>query len=171
MVSYHPLTDSFTAATTERVLGALSGTGRHELRHLALGEHDDAPEIASATADLRWCDAVVFVYPTWWSGQPARLTGWLQAVVGERDLAPRRRRSARPLRNIHRIAAVTSHGSSKLVNVVQGEGGKRVLSRALRRRCHPLARFSWIALYAIDRSSSEDRQQFLVSIDRRLGAW
>ena len=31
--------------------------------------------------DLRWCDTLVFVYPTWWSGQPAMLTGWLDRVL------------------------------------------------------------------------------------------
>ena len=31
--------------------------------------------------NLRWCDALVFIYPTWWSGQPAMLTGWLDRVL------------------------------------------------------------------------------------------
>ena len=29
---------------------------------------------------VRWADALVFVYPTWWMGLPAILKGWLERV-------------------------------------------------------------------------------------------
>ena len=199
MVSYHPLSGSFTAATTARVLdtfaaaaspsGSGAGSGpvseRHTVRHRDLHADGYRPGLATSSPasasespsidDLRWCEAVVFVYPTWWSGQPATLTGWLQEALAELDAdadpTGRSNRRSRPLRNVRRIAAVTTHGSSKLVNSAQGEGGKRVLSRGLRSRCHPLARTAWIALYGIDRSSRTDRQRFLDRIERQLGSW
>lgn len=34
-----------------------------------------ASEVEAAVTDLRWCNALVFVYPTWWSGFPAVLKG------------------------------------------------------------------------------------------------
>lgn len=181
VVSYHPLEGSFTAATTARVLDTLARSGRHTIRHRDL--HADGQTAAWTTppdppgsgptpvADLRWCEAIVFVYPTWWSGQPAALTGWLQSTLAELTDRHDGSHTARPLRNVRRFAAVTSHGSSKLVNVAQGEGGKRVLSRGLRSRCHPLARMSWIALYGIDRSTTRSRDRFLDRITRRLGSW
>lgn len=30
---------------------------------------------------LAWCDALIFVYPTWWQGLPAMLKGWLDRVL------------------------------------------------------------------------------------------
>jgi hypothetical protein len=38
------------------------------------------PSIASYADDLQWCDTLVLVYPTWWSGQPAMLKGWIDRV-------------------------------------------------------------------------------------------
>ena len=38
-------------------------------RHLEPGPD---PSVASHAADLQWCQTLVLVYPTWWSGQPAR---------------------------------------------------------------------------------------------------
>ena len=30
---------------------------------------------------LQWADAIVWVYPTWWSGPPAILKGWVDRVI------------------------------------------------------------------------------------------
>ena len=95
---------------------------------------------------LRWAEAIVFVYPTWWSGPPALLKGWFDRVWvsglaynppnGTNHITAR-------LTNIRRLMVVTTHGSSKWVNAVQGEPGKRVMFRALRLMCHPFTRTSW----------------------------
>lgn len=37
-------------------------------------------EIIEAVDDLRWCDAVVFVFPTWWFSLPAILKGYIDRV-------------------------------------------------------------------------------------------
>jgi NAD(P)H dehydrogenase (quinone) len=29
----------------------------------------------------RWCDTLIFVYPTWWYGLPAMIKGWLDRVL------------------------------------------------------------------------------------------
>ena len=39
------------------------------------------PDVEGYCDSLRWCDTLIFVYPTWWSGQPAMLTGWLDRVL------------------------------------------------------------------------------------------
>ncbi len=44
----------------------------------------DRPDLDTHVADLRWCDTLVLVYPTWWSGQPAALTGWFDRVLCQR---------------------------------------------------------------------------------------
>ena len=39
-----------------------------------------APELQRYADDLAWAEALVLVYPTWWSGQPAMLKGWIDRV-------------------------------------------------------------------------------------------
>ena len=52
--------------------------------------------------------------------------------------------------------------------MVEGEGGKRTLTRSLRTMCHPLARTTWLALYGLDRDSPERRTAFLDRVERRI---
>jgi len=121
--------------------------------------------------DLAWCDTLVFVYPTWWSGFPSMLTGWIDRVWAG-DAAHRHydeTASVKPLRtNVKRVVAVTSHGSTKLVNMLEGEAGKSTLTRAMRATCHPRVRTEWIALYGIDSSTLANREAFLHKVERRL---
>ena len=187
VVYCHPLQDSYAAALLERVLAGLRASGAEvrltdlyadgfeptlgpdeHRRHLLPGVD---PDVRSHASDLRWCDLLVLVYPTWWSGQPAMLKGWFDRVwgcdvawsleEGASMLTPR-------LRNVRRLVVVTSHGSSKLVNALQGEGGKRTVTRSLRAMCHPRARTTWLALYGIDTCPAARRQRFLHRVERHL---
>ena len=151
MVFCHPLRDSFTGAVRDRCLTGLQ-TGRHDVRTVDLYAGDDG------AADLPWCEAIAFVYPTWWSGQPALLTGWLQRMTVERST----------LSHVRRIVAVTSHGSSKWTNVIEGQSGKHVLTRALRLRANLWVTTRWIALYGIDTCSDERRARFLDRVERAM---
>jgi putative NADPH-quinone reductase len=91
---------------------------------------------------------------------------WVQGVAYE---LPEGSNRIRPrLRNIRRIVAVTTHGSSKLVNGVQGEGGKRVVTRSLRVLCHRRVRTRWVALYDIDRADAAARTKFLDRVERAM---
>ncbi len=90
---------------------------------------------------------------------------------GPFHLGPDGTNRIRPLlRNVRRIVVVTTHGSSKLVNSLQGEGGKRVVTRALRSLCSRRCRTTWVAMYGVDTSTAEQRQAFLDRVERRLGA-
>ncbi|MGI9646170.1 MAG: NAD(P)H-dependent oxidoreductase [Ilumatobacteraceae bacterium] len=139
-------------------------------RHLEPGAD---PAVTPYAHDLAWADTLVLVYPTWWSGQPAMLKGWIDRVwvsgvawdlpEGANKLRPR-------LDNIRRIVAVTTHGSSKLVNSLEGEGGKRTVTRSLRSMCHRRARTSWLALYGVDSSTPDERAAFLTRVEDRLAA-
>ena len=188
VVYCHPLDDSFAAAAYARVVAALDGAGVESRRHdlyregfepaLSADEHRDhrtpgvVDELRRHADDLRWCDTLVLVYPTWWSGQPAMLKGWFDRVwaSGVAWELPDGADRIRPrLRNIRRLVVVTSHGSSKLVNSLQGEGGKRTVTRSLRSMCHPLARTTWLALYGIDTCDEGVRREFLDRVERRVG--
>src|SRR5690606_18306195 len=91
VVHCHPNPASFVAAAKDRVLTGLAAAGhavrvtdlyadgfRPELSREEWRAHRSpgvAPEIEPYAADLRWAEALVLVYPTWWSGQPAMLKG------------------------------------------------------------------------------------------------
>ena len=186
VVVCHPREDSFTHAALARVLAGL-GTAevrvtdlyaegfRAEMSADERRTHQDDPagktEIASHAADLAWCDTLILVYPTWWSGQPAMLKGWFDRVWVQGvawTLPPGANRLRGLLTNIRRLVVVTSHGSSKLVNAIEGEAGKRTVSRGLRVLCHRWARTTWIALYSIDRRSAAERERFLERVERRV---
>ena len=149
VVYCHPNPDSLIAAARDRVLAGLAAAG-HETRLTDLyaddfepamsaderQTHKDAgidPALERYADDLRWAQALVLVYPTWWSGQPAMLKGWIDRVwvAGVAWELPSGKDVIRPLlTNVRRIVVVTSHGSSKLINALEGEAGKRTMTRA-----------------------------------------
>ncbi len=96
VVYCHPDPQSFTAAVRDRAVSTLRRSG-HDVRvtdlyaegfdplfsaeerqrHLEPGPD---PSVAHHAADLQWCERLVLIYPTWWSGQPAMLKGWIDRV-------------------------------------------------------------------------------------------
>ena len=188
VVYVHPVEGSFTSSVRDAVIDFLT-TQHHEVRLRDLyAENFDPflsaaeralhhtppttrPELARDVEDLRWCEAIVFVYPTWWSGLPAMLKGWIDRTwmnevawalpLGANTIRPR-------LTNIKRLVAVTTHGSSKFVNALQGEPGKRTISRSIRVMCNKFCRARWIALYGIDNSTLEQRKKHLATIGQRV---
>lgn len=192
VVFCHPTHDSFTGASLQRALAGLARGGhdvrlvdlyaegfRPELSRDDLALHtsdwrahpDLRPDVRSHVDDLTWAEALVFVYPTWWSGQPAMLKGWIDRVLvsGVAWQLPEGSNRIRPmLQHVRRLVVVTSHGSTKWVNALEGEGGKRVVGRALRVLCSRRCRTRWVALYTIDRAPLAKRLAFLDRVERRL---
>ena len=187
VVYCHPSEDSFVAAVRDRVLAGLTAAGA-EVRctdlyaeqfdptfsatdHRHHMEPGSDPSLTRYADDLQWCEMLVLVYPTWWAGQPAMLKGWIDRVWanGVAWTLPEGATRLRPqLHNIKRLVAVTTHGSPKYINVIEGEGGKRTMIRSLRMMCHPLARTTWLALYGIDKASEARRRAFLDRVERRV---
>lgn len=187
VVYCHPDPNSFTAAVYQRVVDTLQAAGHQRRVSDLYADHFQPtmslPDISTPRApghqrdlanyceNLRWCDTLMFIYPTWWSGQPAMLTGWLDRVL-VRDVAWEQTDGATKitplLTNVRRVVAITSHGSSKFLNVLEGESGRRVIGRAVRRLCHRFARSTWVAMYNIDRSTDTDRTAFLDRVERRM---
>ena len=91
---------------------------------------------------------------------------WASGVAWELPEGANRLRPT--LRNVRQLVAVTSHGSSKLINSLQGEGGKRTLSRSLRTMCHPLARMRWLAFYGIDDDDQDRREAYLNKLATKI---
>lgn len=186
-VHCHPSPDSTTTAARDRAAAAVVRNGG-EVRHIDLYAEgfdpvlsawerrhhlDDPatkPEIADHAALLQWCTVLVLTYPSWWSGQPAMLKGWFDRVWvnGVAYTLPSGSDRIRPLlRNIRRIAVISTHGGPKWRNMVEGEGGRRIAHRAMRAVCHPRCRTTWIALYDVD-ARPQRREAFLERVGRRM---
>jgi len=183
----HPDPESFTATIRDRVVAAL-GSARHDVRVtdlyaddfdpvLSADEHRDHlqpgadPTVERHVADLAWAEQLVLVYPTWWSGQPAMLKGWIDRVwvCGVAwDLPHGANRVRGRLHHLRRIVAVTTHGSSKFVNAVEGEIGKRAVKRTLPALCSRRTRVRWVAMYRIDTAPADKRAAFLERVSRLL---
>ena len=188
VIYVHPVEDSFSSAVRDAVISDLTAAS-HVVRlrdlyaenfnpFLSAAERalhhtppTTRPELARDVEDLRWCEAIVFVYPTWWAGLPAMLKGWIDRTwmnevawvlpAGANTIRPR-------LTNITRLVAVTTHGSSKFVNALQGEPGKRIITRSIRVMCNRWCRARWIACYGLDKSTAQDRQHHLETVGQRV---
>ncbi len=188
LVAYcQPVADSLIGAALARTLAGLEAVGAefriHDLYgdgfepELSAAEHGAYlapgvdPSLQRYVDDLRWCDTLVFVYPTWWAGQPAMLKGWFDRVWAcgvAWESTPGADRITPLLGTVRRLVVVTAHGSPKYVNALEGEGGKRTVFRSLRAMCHPRARTHWIALYGVDTSSQKQRAGFLDRVERKV---
>ena len=187
VVHCHPNPTSFVAAARDRVLAGLVAGGhevrltdlyadgfRPELSRSEWSSHREpgvAPDLERSADDLRWAEALVLVYPTWWSGQPAMLKGWIDRVFAcgvawERPVGARRPRPL--LTDLRRIAVVTTHGSSKWINALEGESGKRTAFRSIRGVCRPRVRTSWTAIYGLDRANADRRTAWLETVEQRF---
>ena len=63
---------------------------------------------------------------------------------------------------------VTTHGSSRRVNLIQGESGRRLALRSLPRLAHPRVRCRWIAYYGIDRDEPARREAFVARVAQEM---
>lgn len=128
------------------------------------------PQVADGIERLRAAQVLVFVYPTWWSGLPAILKGWL-----ERTMVPgvgfvfNERHQVRPgLTHVRRIVGISTYGSPRAYVAAINDNGRRTICRALRMSTGIGARTTWLGLYALDKRSDQDRRAFLRRIDERM---
>lgn len=153
VVQAHPLDDSYNAALLESVCSGLSD---HRVVRLYSGDQIEAAEFAD-------CDELIVVAPTWWGSMPAIMVEWLEGLLGP-WIDGSADGSTSPLSNVRQLRVVTSHGSSRLVNMLQGEPGRNFWQRTVLPLCAPGAAFTWQALYKIDRLDDEARRAFLQSV-------
>jgi NAD(P)H dehydrogenase (quinone) len=183
----HPNPTSFIAAARDRALAGLAA-GEHEVRLTDLYAEGFEPAMSAserrahktpgAAADLQryaddlmWAEMLVLIYPTWWSAQPAMLKGWFDRVwvAGVAWHLPEHANVIKPLlTRIRRIVVVTTHGSPKYLNALEGESGKRTVTRALRSMCSKRTRTTWCAMYGVDDNDEARRLRFLDRVERTL---
>lgn len=189
VVVAHPCHDSFCHAAAERAIAGLTAAG-HAVTTIDLYEagfrtamsreervayeSDDPisdPQVAEHAELLLRSEILVFVYPTWWSGLPAILKGWLERVMvpGVGFTLDERTNRVRPgLGHVRRIVGISTYGSPRLAVTFVNDNGRRVLTRALRLACGLRTRTEWLALYGMDTTDHADRTAFLARVEQRL---
>jgi NAD(P)H dehydrogenase (quinone) len=136
----------------------------------------DAPVLDDRAAQygrmLRAAEIVVFVYPTWWSGLPAILKGWMEKVlVPGVGFTFNARGHVRPgLTHVTHIVGISTYGSPRTYVAAINDNGRRIITRAFRMSCGVRTRTSWMGLYAMDTRTDSERAAFLDRIDRKLSS-
>jgi len=153
VVQAHPIEQSYNSALLDAVVAQAP-----EARVVRLGQGDRWTPYSCIDATR-----LVAVYPTWWGSLPAMLLDALNDLIGpwvDGDQS----RDTSPLRAIESLTVVTSHGSPKRINMLQGEPGLQLWKRTIVPLCAPGARFSWQSLYKIDRAGPAERTAFIDSV-------
>lgn len=186
----HPVEGSLCSAMRDAAVRGLQSAG-HDVTVFDLAADGFDPvmpehewkkymnrEIVDDPTLLRYIDAVkqseifVFVYPTWWSGLPAQLKGWLERVlvtgVAFRFTSSDRVRPG--LTHLRRVHVISTYGSPKSYVRIVNDNGRRILTRALRLCGTRRTRTSHQGLYALDTSTVESRQKFLRDIEKKTAS-
>ncbi|GHC48117.1 NAD(P)H-dependent oxidoreductase [Neogemmobacter tilapiae] len=189
VVFCHPCKDSFNKGILDLVMGKLQAKGAEVRLHDLYGSGfspvltwdewkgyltcpDNLAPVAQEVQDLRWCDTLIFVYPTWWYGLPAMLKGWLDRVLLP-DVAfmmpDAQNKNIRPgLRHIERLGVFTTCGASWFLTQVVGAPGKRTLTRGVGFLCKPWKKRAFAAHYRMDSSTPESRAKHLTRVGAKL---
>lgn len=190
IVLAHPHADSFGHALAARAAAGARAAG-HSVEVLdlyALGVaaamspaehaayHGETPLLdpllIEHAALVKAADALVFVYPTWWSSVPAILKGWLERVMvpGVAFVFNAKGKVRPGLTNVRRIIGISTYGSPRLYVKFVNDNGRRTLTRALRLNTGFRTRRAWLGLYAIDTATPAQREAFLQRVERTLQA-
>ena len=193
VVHAHPVETSYNRALYETVLAALAKAG-HEVDALDLyaegfapvmsrAERDRyhevpdniTPELAPYVARLRAADAMVFVHPVWNYGYPAILKGYFDRVylpgvtfVLEGGDGPDKGRLVPTMKNIGKVAFVTTYGGDRLRTMLMGDPPRRLARRWAWAMFGTLMPPRYLALYNIDNASPARRQTFLDRVSREF---
>lgn len=191
IVIAHPCDDSFCHAAAAAARTGLDAAG-HDVTVVDLyaggfdaamsraertAYHSDDPILDDQVAEharlIGAAEILVFVYPTWWAGLPAILKGWLERVMvpGVGFVFDARGKVRPGLPHVRRIVGISTYGSPRWYVKLVNDNGRRIITRALRMSCGWRARPSWLALYAMDTTSPEERAAFLDRIEQRTASF
>ncbi len=189
VVYCHPDPTSFNAGIRDMVLAKLRAAGAEvrlcdlyargfdpRLTGVELSGYLDCPAnqdpVREDVADIRWCDTLIFVYPTWWYGLPAMLKGWLDRVLLP-DVAflmpDGANKVIRPgLHHIGRLGVFTTCGASWWLTRIVGAPGRRTLVRGVGFLLKPGRTVVFAAHYLMDSSTPDSRARHLTRVDAAM---
>ena len=185
----HPSGGSYCAAIFNAIISALEAQSAHRIAAIRLADEKfatamssaeraayetEAPLISAETKRhaeiLKQAEALIFVYPTWWSGLPAQLKGWLERVfvLGVAFRFNNNGKIRPNLQNVRHIIGVSTYGSPwryvKLIN----DNGRRTLTRAIRMSTGLRTRTMWCHIYALDTCTQQQREKFIVNTTQKF---
>lgn len=185
----HPVPESFSSALARTVVESARARG-HEVRLIDLHAegfnpvmsaderrcyHDPGAvptDVQPHVQALLWAEGLVFVYPTWWSAQPAMLKGWIDRVwrPGVAFTVPPGSAQLRPaLTHVRLIGVVTTFGAPWWVwTFLLGAPGRRIILRGLRLCTGRQARTFWLGLHEMDSQDADARARFLDRVRARI---
>jgi NAD(P)H dehydrogenase (quinone) len=190
VVLAHPCQDSLGAAAAAAAVEGLSAAGAHvdlldlyevgfhpvmnaeEWRSYLTEEPIIDPMVREHAQLVSAAHTIVFVYPTWWSGPPAMLKGWLERVMVSGvafHIDPANKRIRPKLTNLRRIVGISTYGSPRVYVRAINDNGRRIFTRSLRLAAGFRVRTTWLGLYAVDTATETDRSAFLTKIRTQLG--
>ncbi|HEY4331658.1 MAG TPA: NAD(P)H-dependent oxidoreductase [Ilumatobacteraceae bacterium] len=190
VVVTHPVPESFTHATAAAAVRGLERAG-HDVTVLDLyamgfqpamtredrhAYHSDQPIVdplvGVSAAAVGAAELLVFAYPTWWSGLPAMLKGWLEKtmVPGVAFVFDANGKVRPGLQKVQHIVGISSYGSPKSTVRLINDNGRRILHRALRLNTGWRTKRTWLPFYALDTSTAEQRAAFIAAVEIAMAA-
>ncbi|MDX2381125.1 MAG: NAD(P)H-dependent oxidoreductase [Acidimicrobiia bacterium] len=189
VVVAHPRAESYTRALADRAVCGLLAAG-HEVEQLDLYgldfqaamspeewrayEGDEPildPIVAAHARSVQRVELLVFVYPTWWSGLPAILKGWLERVLvpGVGFRIDEQTGKVQPaLTDVRMIVGISTYDSSRSRVAATNDNGRRTLTRALRMNCGARTRTRWYGMYSLGTSTEVERADFAATVERAM---
>ena len=145
----HPSENSFNQAILDTALVSLQRSGINPTL-IRLGK-----EKLRADTALKKPSALILIYPTWWGGYPASLMQWINEMYqSQSDL----------LQDVRTILSITTNGSSKFINLLQGEWGRSYTKNQIAKICDNSVQLKWTSLYKIDRCTNEELKNYLAKV-------
>ena len=145
----HPSENSFNQAILDTALVSLQRSGINPTL-IRLGK-----EKLRADTALKKPSALILIYPTWWGGYPASLMQWINEMYqSQSDL----------LQDVRTILSITTNGSSKFINLLQGEWGRSYTKNQIAKICDNSVQLKWTSLYKIDRCTDEELKNYLAKV-------
>ncbi len=189
VIHAHPDSESFSHAILAATLDGLAraghdatvidlyaldypgGLSRDEWRAYETNSPVLDPLVAEHVALVRAADALVFVYPTWWSSVPAILKSWLERtmVMGLAFTLDERTRRIQPgLGHLRHLVGISTYGSPRWYVKLINDNGRRTITRTLRLSTGGKARNTWLPLYTLDGRTPDSRRAFLDRVRRSM---
>jgi NAD(P)H dehydrogenase (quinone) len=185
LVCAHPVQGSYTHSVAGAAVRGFERAGHHVtmLDLYALGfapamtaaeraaYHSEQPLLDPLTTGhaelVRGADVLAFVYPTWWSAPPAILKGWLERVLvtGVAFQFDVRGKVRPALTHVRHIVGVSTYGAPWAYVKVLHDGGRRMITRALRMSCGLRTPTTWLGLYSIDTAGAAERAAFVDRVE------
>ena len=180
----HPVETSFNAAVHDAAMRGLQKAG-HDVDDCDLYKEDFQPlltredrlfyhdemvnrkQVDGYVTRLQAAEGMVIVSPVWNFGFPAILKGFFDRVfLPGVSFEISKVRPA--LRNISKLTACMTYGTSRIYATLAGDPPRKIVKRVLRYTIKPGATVQHLALYDLNRVSTEKLNQHLQHVETKL---